>query len=210
MSVAVVIPAYNEAKTIKKVIEVVKTVDLIDRIVVVSDGSEDNTTKISRKCNVEVIELKENIGKGGAMSIGVKNCTEDIILFLDADLVGLTKEHIETLLKPVIDGSVPMTIGIFSNGRMGTDLAQKIAPFLSGQRALKKQLFNSITDIEISRFGVEMALTRYVKEHNIPYLKVNLNNLTHITKEEKIGFFKGLLARLKMYGDIIKSLCKIT
>ncbi len=204
MSVAVIIPAYNEDKTIKKVIDATKTVDLVDRIIVVSDGSDDNTVKVSKKCDVEVIELIENIGKGGAMSKGVKSCKENIIVFLDADLVGLTKEHIETLIKPVLNNSTTMTIGLFTNGRAGTDLAQKVAPFLSGQRALKRELFNNINDVEITRFGVEMALTKYVKDNNINYKKVNLNNLTHVTKEEKIGIFKGITSRIKMYWEIVK------
>ncbi len=210
MSVAAIIPAYNEAKTIKRIIEVVKSVDLIDRIIVISDGSSDNTAKIAKKCKVEVIELSDNIGKGGAMSLGVEKCQEDIVVFLDADLVGLTKKHVKALITPVIKNETDMTIGIFANGRVGTDLAQKVMPFLSGQRALKKRLFNKISDLEISRFGVEVALTRYIKEHDISFSKVNLNNLTHITKEEKEGLVKGFISRLKMYWEIIKSLTKTT
>lgn len=210
MSVAAIIPAYNEAKTIKRIIEVVKSVDLIDRVIVISDGSNDNTAKIAKRCKVEVIELFDNIGKGGAMSIGVKKCKEDIVVFLDADLIGLTKHHIKALITPVINNETDMTIGIFANGRVGTDLAQKVMPFLSGQRALRRRLFNRISDLDISRFGVEVALTRYIKENDIPFVKVNLNNLTHITKEEKEGLFKGFISRLKMYWEIIKSLVKLT
>jgi polyisoprenyl-phosphate glycosyltransferase len=205
MSVAIIIPAYNEEQTIDKVINVAKTVDLVNRVIVVSDGSTDNTVKIAKKCGIKVIDLPNNVGKGGAMSVGVKNCTDDIIVFLDADLLGLTKEHIEELIKPMIEGKVDMTIGVFTKGRVGTDLAHTVAPFLSGQRALKRTLFMKISDIDISRFGVEVALTRYVKKHNIPFIKVNLDKLTHVTKEEKMGFSKGFRQRFKMYLEIIKS-----
>ena len=76
---------------------------------------------------------------------------------------------------------------------------------LSGQRAIKRILFEQIDDIEASKYGVEVTLTKYVKKHKIPYVKVKLVNLTHITKEEKLGLTKGFLSRLKMYKDIIKS-----
>jgi glycosyltransferase involved in cell wall biosynthesis len=205
MSVIAIIPALNEAATIKSIIKVVKKNKLIDRILVVSDGSTDDTATIARKCGVDVIELKENVGKGGAMSIGVKQSHEDIILFLDADLIGLTSKHITDLLKPVLNNEASMSVGIFSNGRVATDLAQKMTPFLSGQRAIKRILFEQIDDIEASKYGVEVTLTKYVKKHKISYVKVKLVNLTHITKEEKLGLTKGFLSRLKMYKDIIKS-----
>lgn len=204
MSIAVIIPAFNEGKTIKKIIEKVKTVKEINRIIVVSDGSTDNTVSIAKKCGVEVVDLPKNIGKGGAMSIGVKNCQEEIIVFLDADLVGLTGNHIRRLIRPILNQKTDMTIGVFTNGRIMTDLAHVFAPFLSGQRAMKKILFEELTAVDISRYGVEMALTKYVKKNNVPFIKVNLNKLTHITKEEKHGFRKGLMSRFQMYLEILK------
>ncbi len=203
--VAVIIPALNEEKTIKDVLEVTKTSKLVNRIIVVSDGSVDNTASIARSCGVEVIELEKNIGKGGAMCVGVKSCSEDIVLFLDADLIGLTELHIDSILKPVVNNEVEMSIGIFSCGRIITDLAQLFTPFLSGQRAIKRNLFEKVIDLDITKFGVEIALTQYADKHKIAYRKVKLYNITHLTKEEKLGFNKGLKSRLNMYIDIIKN-----
>ena len=59
------IPAYNEEKSIKKVIENIK--DTVDGILVVDDGSSDNTSKVSKECGVEVITFSENKGKGVAI-----------------------------------------------------------------------------------------------------------------------------------------------
>src|SRR5690554_4849137 len=101
MSVVAVIPALNEEKTIGEIVQVVKSVPIINQVIVVSDGSDDNTARIARKNGAKVISLKENVGKGGAMSAGVNSSREEIILFLDADLVGLTKAHVEALLTPV-------------------------------------------------------------------------------------------------------------
>lgn len=202
--VTTVIPAYNEEKTIGNVISIVKEVDLVDKIIVVSDGSEDNTVNIAKSFGVEVIELKENIGKGGAIKKGVDKSGADIILFLDADLVGLRHEHITRLLMPVINDECEMSIGIFNNGRFATDLAQKVAPYLSGQRAIKRYVIEGISDIDVTQYGVEVALTKHVKRNNIKVKEVHLENLTHIMKEEKMGIVKGVASRIKMYWDIAK------
>ncbi|MDD2490129.1 MAG: glycosyltransferase family 2 protein [Bacilli bacterium] len=206
MPVVAIIPALNEEKTVGEIVKVVKSVDMIKKVIVVSDGSTDNTVINAKKNGAKVIALKENVGKGGAMSIGVNSCKEDIILFLDADLVGLTEEHVHQLLEPVINGQYQMSMGIFIKGGFSTDAAHRIAPFLTGQRAIKRELFNKIPFVEVSRYGVEMALTRYTDKNKIPTIKVKLYNLTHVMKENKLGFFKGFVMRLKMYKEIITAL----
>ncbi|HYE83881.1 MAG TPA: glycosyltransferase family 2 protein [Clostridia bacterium] len=206
MSVTAIIPAYNEEQTIAGVVNCVKRVDKIKRIIVVSDGSTDRTAAIARECGADVVELAENVGKGGAIKAGVNACGTEMILFLDADLIGLTEKHVLDLIEPVISNKADMTIGIFRNGRMVTDLAQKVTPHLSGQRAIKKSVIDRIPNIDIMRYGVEVALTRYVEKISIRVQEVDLPDMTHVTKEEKLGLIKGVQARLKMYWDIVKIL----
>ncbi|MGF7057126.1 glycosyltransferase family 2 protein [Brassicibacter mesophilus] len=205
-SVTVVIPAYNEEKTIGDVISVVKKVDIINKIVVVSDGSVDNTVDVAKQYDVDVLELENNVGKGGALKKGVDKTNSEIILFLDADLVGLQPYHIKDLLLPVINSEADMTIGLFSKGRIATDLAQKVAPYLSGQRAIRRYIIEDTSNLDITRYGVEVALTKYVTQNNIRTKDIILDNLTHIMKEEKLGVVKGFTARLRMYWDIVKIL----
>lgn len=203
-TITTIIPAYNEEKTIGNVLSVVKQIDIIDKIIVVSDGSEDNTAEIARKFGVEVIELKDNIGKGGAIKNGLDRSKGEIILFLDADLIGLKPKHVLDLLMPVINRECDMSIGIFTNGRFATDLAQKLTPYLSGQRAIRRYIIEEIPNIDVTRYGVEVALTKYVSKNNIKTKEVYLDNVTHVMKEEKLGVVKGITARLKMYRDIAK------
>lgn len=210
MDIAAIIPAYNEAKTIGKVLAVLKSCRMVNQIIVVSDGSDDDTVKMALEYEgVDVIELLENRGKGGAVKAGLDHTAAGIILFLDADLIGLTKEHVEVLLRPVIEKKAPMAMGIFEKGRVATDIAQKMAPFLSGQRALRRELLESISDLDLSRFGVEVALHRFVEEKKIPVTVVQLPDLSHVMKEEKLGFWRGLAARGKMYWEIIKYAARI-
>ncbi len=206
MNVTAIIPAYNEEVTIANVVNCLKDVDLIHKIIVVSDGSTDGTAEIARECGADVIELEENVGKGGAIKAGVNECGTEVILFLDADLIGLKEKHVIDLIEPVLGNNADMTIGIFKNGRMVTDLAQKVTPYLSGQRAIRKSIIDKIPNIDISRYGVEVALTKYVDRFSIRVQEVELPDMTHVTKEEKLGLIKGVHARLKMYWDIVKIL----
>lgn len=205
MKVSAVIPANNEEKTITDVVTACKNSYLLDEVVVVSDGSIDKTAYLANIAGAKVIDLSENIGKGGAMMMGVKNTDSDIILFLDADLIGLTSNHINDLILPVKNNEVEMSIGVFEHGRLATDLAQMIAPYLSGQRCLKRELFLKISNVDVTRFGVEVALTRYASENGITVKKVTLPDMSHVTKEEKLGVVKGFAARMKMYWEILKN-----
>lgn len=208
MKSAVIIPAYNEERTIGDIIRAVKQVPFISETIVVSDGSVDNTAVVAAAYGARVVPLTENLGKGGAMMVGVNSTDADVVLFLDADLIGLTPGHVADLLLPVLEGRAEMTVGIFEQGRLATDLAQFIAPYLSGQRAVKRDLFKHLSNLELTRFGVEVALTRFAKTAGISVVEVELKDMTHVMKEEKLGILRGLLARLKMYWEIAKCVGK--
>jgi glycosyltransferase involved in cell wall biosynthesis len=204
-----IIPAYNEEKTIGHVLAVLKVTPLINKIIVVSDGSTDNTVQVAKSYGVEVIELSENRGKGGAIKAGLDNNKADVVLFLDADLIGLTPKHVLDLLEPVVNDHADMTIGIFEKGRIATDLAQKMAPYLSGQRALKFSLLEQISDLDVARFGVELALNRFMESSEVRVKEVLLYDMSHVMKEEKFGVWKGMAARMKMYWEIIKYFTRV-
>lgn len=208
MKCAAVVPAYNEEHTIANVVRALVASPQIHEVIVVSDGSTDNTAAVAAKMGAIVVNLPENRGKGGAMLVGIKQTDADYILFMDADLIGLRSTHIQAMLEPIKTGRVEMTLGLFKKGRKTTDLAQKFAPFLSGQRVIKTSLLKEVQDMDISRFGVELALTRFIEEREVEYETVELKDLSHIMKEEKLGFWRGIAARLKMYREIIVYLLK--
>ena len=209
MEVIAIIPAYNEEKTIGSVLAVLKEASLINQIIVVSDGSTDNTVEVAKSYDVQVVELRENRGKGGALQAGLDNTKADIVLFMDADLLGLTTDHVDRLVMPVLSEEADMTIGIFEKGRIATDFAQKMAPKLSGQRAIKFSVLEQISDLDVARFGVEVALNRYMESSNIKVKAVVLPDMSHVMKEEKLGVIKGVAARMKMYWEIIKYLTRV-
>jgi len=207
MKVSAIVPAYNEAERISAVIRPLKEAESVDEIIVVDDGSTDGTAEVARSLGVEVICLPENRGKAAALDAGVRRAKNDVFIFLDADLVGLRPEHIEHLISIYKEKGLDMAVGVFRSGRLNTDLAQSIAPYLSGQRVLSRRIWERLREKSGElEFGVEMALTKLSLKEDWAEERVFLDGVTHVMKEEKRGFSQGLRERLLMYGDILRSL----
>ena len=202
--VSAIIPAYNEEATIQSVIQVVLGSGQIDEVIVVDDGSTDATAKLAGASGAKVISIPVNKGKGFALATGLKHASRGIALFLDADLVGLQPHHIAALVNPVLNREAEMTVGKFQSGEFWTTLSQHITPFLSGQRALQKEAVSGFKNMEQLGFGVETALTLFFRKNNLPMKTVPLENLHHVVKERKFGFFRGFYLRMKMYWQIIR------
>jgi glycosyltransferase involved in cell wall biosynthesis len=209
MRVSVVVPAYNEAGRIGAVLDPIVASSLVDEVIVVDDGSEDETAEEAKGFPVQVVTLPENRGKAAALAVGVSGARNDTFLFLDADLVGLTTAHVDRMIRAYHDEGLDMVVGVFSDGRKNTDFAQKINPYASGQRVLSRRLWERAREnVEEMDYGIEMALSRLASKEGWRKEYVKLEGVTHVLKEEKRGLLKGGLDRLKMYGDMVKWLFK--
>ncbi len=207
--VAIIIPAYNEARRIHKVLLAALESKLATEIIVVSDGSLDDTAAMARKVDaVKVIELTSNLGKGGAMAIGVNATEAKILAFVDADLIGLNGEHIDTIIRPILEAQCEMCVGVFRGGKVWSDSAQRIAPFLSGQRAMTRELWEAVPFVAELRLGVELALTTTAKRRRSKVLRVVLPGVSNTHKEQKLGLMKGIAARTRMYREITQAMVK--
>ena len=207
--VGVVIPAFNEEKGLGRVLETVSAVDWGAEIVVVDDGSTDSTLAVARAWaqqdgRITSCRLSQNQGKGGAMLSGVKALSTDLVLFLDADLIGLRPYHLQTLCLPVLAGAGDMTIAVFRRGGARTDAALRLTPYLSGQRCLRRlAAAQALSRMAGTRYGVEVALTDYAKHHHWQTQYVNWYGLTHTMKEDKRGRLAGWQSRWQMYAQIM-------
>ncbi|HHR85896.1 MAG TPA: glycosyltransferase family 2 protein [Candidatus Acetothermia bacterium] len=209
MKVSAVVPAYNEASRIGAVLKPLVRSSSIDEVIVVDDGSDDGTADMAREFPVQVVRLEENCGKAKALDEGVMRARNDVLLFLDADLVGLTETHVDHFIDAYAKSGVDMAVGVFANGRKNTDFAQKFNPYASGQRILTKKLWERAkANVQEMNYGIEFALSKLAVKEGWSKEKVKLEGVTHVLKEEKRGFSSGMRERFKMYGDMIKWLFK--
>jgi len=205
VTVAAIIPAYNEEHRIAAVLATVTAVAMVGSVIVVNDGSTDGTQAAAQSIpGVKVLTLPENGGKGGAMRAGALHAQADVLLFFDADLIGLKPRHVEDLLAPVCAGEATMTMGIFRGGRLWTDMAQFFAPAITGQRAIRRDVFLQIPDLEKVGYGIELAINDYVHRQGLVRRDVTLRGVTHPMKEEKLGWVKGAASRMQMYRQMLR------
>ena len=118
MKLSIIMPAYNEEKTIEKIIKKVEEVDIGDikkEIIVVNDCSKDNTVNEVKKLmgkykNIKLINHEKNGGKGTAIRTGLKNFTGDFVIIQDGDLEYNPEEY-KKLIKPILKGETKVVYG---------------------------------------------------------------------------------------------------
>ena len=187
--VSVIIPAYNEEDTVAKVVKVVKAVSFVDEIIVVNDGSNDNTAEEAENAGAIVINHETNKGKGQALYTGYKEAECDIIAFIDADIYNLTSKKVEAMIRPILEGEAEITKTKFAreSGRVTELTAKPLLNFffpeisfeqpLSGQFAARKEILKRI-NFE-SDYGVDVGIVIDADVQGISILEVDIGAIQH-------------------------------
>ncbi|MEX1112573.1 MAG: glycosyltransferase family 2 protein [Candidatus Andersenbacteria bacterium] len=200
--VAAVVPAYNEGERIGNVLQVLAGYPGFDEVIVVDDGSTDNTTAVARQFTDIVITHEHNSGKGQAMDEAVRRSTADIIFFSDADVVGLTHTMIDRTLEPVISNKVDMMIAMRNRKIYYLRFILNIIPLLGGERAVRRDLWERVPAFYKSRFKIEAALNFYAKYHGHGFSYAVFSGLSQTIKEKKYGVWDGLKGRIRMFAEV--------
>lgn len=216
--ISMIIPAYNEEVKIKDTLESIKGIKEINEIIVVDDGSSDNTEKMAKSVNndkVKVFKLDKNRGKGYALNYGLDIAMKNanIIGFLDGDLGSSSSETIK-LIKPVINNEVDVTIAKFPPAKKkgGMGFVKRLAKesvlemtgveldaTISGQRIFKREVLEKFKEIPYG-YGVEVGMTIDILKHGYSIKEV-LVNMTH---SETGRDLKGFIHRGKQFYHIKK------
>ena len=206
--VTLVIPAYNEGTRIGKVLDVAKKSRLITEILVVDDGSEDDTAKIAENAGAKVIKHGKNKGKGAAMRTGIKNSSSDVILFLDADIKNLKPAIVDNLIIPVIGREADFVKGMFDleRGRV-TELTVKpilkslfpdinLSQPISGQFCARKSFLETL---EIKDdWGIDISILIDATQKGLKIEEVEMGKLEH--KERPMH------EKIKMAEEVTKTI----
>lgn len=201
---SVIIPAHNEEKTIEKVVEVAMSHPLVSEVIVVDDGSTDNTAQAARNIGADVISLPENLGKASALSAGVNKAENEFLFFIDADVTGLTHEIMDAAITPVAQGRYDMFIAVVERDEKVLEKIPEELHLLGGTRVLSKRVWNNVPPQYRKGFQIEIALNYFVEHSGGKIGKTIFPTFNHIKKEEKRGFSKGFWERLKMIAEITK------
>ena len=203
--ITAIVPAYNEAARIGPVLDVLVSYPHFLEIIVIDDGSTDNTQSVVAPYDVRYVKSEQNRGKGHAMDLGVAKAESDIVFFVDADISGLTHEMIDRIVTPVIRGDVEMFIGMRNRKIYYVRHILLFVPLLGGERALTKKLWKTLPPYFKHRFRIEAGLNFYAEYYGKGLAYTFLQGLSQVVKEKKYGFFDGLSQRFGMMWNIVSA-----
>ena len=214
---SVIVPCFNEIKTIGEVIENILDSPINPKEVIIvddfsSDGSREYLKKINNK-NIKIIFHEKNLGKGAALSTGIAFAKGEIIIIQDADLEYDPKEY-PNVIGPIINGKADIVYGsrfqggqphrvvyfwhrigngfltIFSN--LFTDL--NLTDMETCYKAFRSDIIKTI-EIEEKRFGFEPEITAKISKLNCRIYEVGISYYGRTYKEgKKIGWKDGIRA----------------
>jgi len=201
--ISVIIPAYNEASTIGAIVLKIKSLYPDFEIIVINDGSVDDTAAIAKDAGAHVYSHPYNIGNGAAIKTGIRIASGDILVFLDGDNQH-NPEDIAKLLRYIPD--YDMVVGSRSNGDQASFgrtfgntaynwLASYVAKFYipdltSGFRAIKADIARNFLYLLPNTYSYPSTLTLCVLRsgRSIKYMPINV--LKRTTGKSEINPFK--------------------
>jgi glycosyltransferase involved in cell wall biosynthesis len=201
--ISVIIPAYNEAKTIGEVIIKIKTLNPEVEIIVINDGSKDNTAAVAEEAGAHVHSHPYNIGNGAAIKSGIRIASGEILVFMDADLQH-NPEDIEKMLKyfPEYDmvvgarlerggASFWRTIANRIYNRLASYVAKfKIQDLTSGFRAIKSDIAHQFLYLLPNTYSYPTTLTLSVLRSGRPLKYTPIKVKARKAGKSNINIFK--------------------
>lgn len=204
MRIDAIVPAHNESATIGSVVDALLGSGVLARVQVVDDGSSDDTALIAAQHGARVVRLARNLGKGGAMRVGWLQSRADAILFCDADLIGLTGQHIRSIVDPIVQGRADMAVGL--RDYPGWNELQAGLPPITGERVVRSEFLRLIPDRFWDGFKIEAAMNAVVENHGGRIERVLFDGIKMRPKWDKIGLRRGLESATRMMVEVLAAM----
>lgn len=205
----VVIPAYNEEERVKHVIEVLKKSLLVDKVIVVDDGSKDATFEEARRAGADVIlRHSENRGKGVALQSGIEKVKGSVFLIVDADLRNFKEEHIDILVSTYKNNSETVLVnGIIDRG-IANQITKDLEKLITGIRLIKRAVWEAVEKEKINKgYEIDYLIYEKAKKQGSVETKI-LPGLKTYKKTKKIGILKGTFIQTGVFLKIIYNTLK--
>ena len=203
MTLTCLIPAYNEASRIAAVLDAVLGHPLIDEVLVIDDGSTDATSDVVRAYPAaRLITLTPNGGKTAALAHGFSEASGNLILLVDADLLGLSPENLTALITPVLSGHADVSISLRANAPYPWRLIG--LDYISGERCLHKSLLQNHVETlhTLPKFGFEVYLNALLIAQEARVAVVKWPGVVSPLKSRKYGVWQGVKADARMLADL--------
>jgi glycosyltransferase involved in cell wall biosynthesis len=215
---SVVMPVYNEAATIRQIVNAALAQPMVAEVIVVDDGSSDATWELlnalrGENARIVVHRHETNCGKGAAVRSGISMATAPIVLIQDADLEYDPAEY-QKMLQPILDGRAAVVFGsrfigsemhrvlyfwhavgnrfltLLSN--MATNL--NLTDMECGFKAFRREVFQKI-ELRENAFGFEPEITAKVARLGVPIYEVAISYSGRTYAQgKKVGWRDGLSA----------------
>lgn len=201
-TVDAVIPARDEAPTVASVVAACLGCVHVREVIVVDDGSTDGTAELAAAAGAKVVRREWDAGgsKALAMEAGVEVSDAEAILFVDADLLGLTSGHLDAICRPYLDGRATMSLGIFDYG-FWSRLVLRFPP-TTGERIVPRWVFEAVPPAKREGYLIEIMLNEVVTEARLPISSRVMAGVSHRTKRDKFGRREGYRRTWRMFWDL--------
>ncbi len=205
MNISAIVPAYNEAKNILNVLRCLKEVPAIREIIVVDDGSTDDTPRLAGAVGgVKVITLPCNLGKTKAVIRGVAEAEHSTILFCDADLVNLNHHHLFLMFEMYEKGFDMVIMDKGSQPWVFRSLLRS-SPAVSGTRILNREHFYRVPFKDTDRFQFEIRINDHFLANGLKIAVSPAQEIHDTRKYVKYPFWKGLLLDIEGGWQVLAS-----
>lgn len=186
--VSCIIAAYNEGPRIAHVLRAVIGHPLVHEIIVVDDGSSDNTGEVvSQFPQVRLLALEKNGGKSHAVAEGIRKATGEFIFLLDADLAGLSLDYLTSLIEPIVSGKADISISLRGNTFIvwrwiGID-------YISGERVFARRFIEPLLEriSKLQGFGLEVYMNKFILKQRLRIAVVRWDRAESAFKHQTPG-----------------------